>query len=676
MKTLKKWEQDRRIYMWHYKKHARALQSERLTDAITSVRLLTACIRVLRLISMTLLRIDNITKTFAGITVLHNISWHIEAGRKIGLIGANGSGKSTLLHLLSGSMQADSGTIERARHVHLGHLTQTMTVEGERSLYEEVREAFRPLLDMQTDMMALETRMAQNQVTPQELQHYGTLLEEFSLRQGYTIQARVEATLFGLGFHPMDLHKPVPQLSGGQKNMAALARVLLQEPDLLLLDEPSNHLDITATEWLEGTLRTYPGTVVVVSHDRYFLDRTVEEIVELDSHHLQGYVGNYSAYVQAKAVQREQQRKAYDQQQAEIQRQEEFIRRNMAGQKTRQAQSRQKVLARLERVEKPTSNQPQMQLHLTASGRESHEVVVCRKVSKSFGDHTVLRDLSCTIYRGDKVGLVGPNGAGKTTFLRLLMDRDTPDHGVIRRGRNVLVAYYDQELQGLQPQRTVLDEVWAIEPWKTAGEMRSYLARFLFRGEEVQQTIDTLSGGEKSRVALAKLMLSTANFLVLDEPTNHLDIPAREVLEEALVAYPGTLLLVSHDRYFLDRVITRLLYMRHGTCEEYTGNYSAYQAHLAAQASMPTPPQTRDRSQPRDTAQRPRPARRRKLRVIEQEVSRAEAELAALQAAIAQQASADWQRLAELTTQQGHVAARLESLMQEWEEAMTTKEET
>jgi ATP-binding cassette subfamily F protein 3 len=257
------------------------------------------------------------------------------------------------------------------------------------------------------------------------------------------------------------------------------------------------------------------------------------------------------------------------------------------------------------------------------------------------------------------------------------MHLDTPDHGLIRLGRNVQVAYYDQELQGLQPQHSILDEVWDIEPWKTAGEMRSYLARFLFRGDEVLQTIDTLSGGEKSRVALAKLMLSPANFLVLDEPTNHLDIPAREALEETLMAYPGTLLLVSHDRYFLDRVITRLLYMRHGTCEEYPGNYSAYQAHLAAQAAIPpSPPQGRERSQPRNTAPRQKPMRRRKLRVIEQEVSQAEAELAALQVAIAQHASADWQQLAALTTQQGNVAARLEGLMQEWEEAMTTKEES
>jgi ATP-binding cassette subfamily F protein 3 len=467
----------------------------------------------------------------------------------------------------------------------------------------------------------------------------------------------------------------VQQLSGGQKNMAALARVLLQEPDLLLLDEPSNHLDIMATEWLEGVLRAYPGTVVVVSHDRYFLDRTVEEIVELAQHRLQHYTGNYSAYVTARTARLEQQRKAYAQQQAEIRRQEEFIRRHIAGQNTRQAQSRRKALVRLERLEKPLTDQRQMSLHLATAGRESHEVVICRKVWKSFDNQTVLHDLSCTIYRGDKVGLMGPNGAGKSTLLRLLLGQDTPDQGTARLGRNVAVAYYDQELHGLNPQHTVLDEVWQVEPWQTAGAMRSYLGRFLFSGEDVLRPIAHLSGGEKSRVALAKLMLSTANLLVLDEPTNHLDIPAREALEEALSAYPGTLLVVSHDRYFLDRIITHLLYLRNGTCEAYPGNYSAYQAHLATAASLPVPPQPKSHPQPRDPMPRPRAARRRKLGTIEQDISQVEAELAALQAAIeTQQHSAEWQRLVELTTQQGTVAARLDSLMQEWEDAMAAKE--
>jgi ATP-binding cassette subfamily F protein 3 len=627
---------------------------------------------------MTLLRLEHICKAYAGVPVLHDISWQIEAGGKIGLIGANGSGKSTLLSLLAGSILPDTGTVERSRQLRLGYLTQHMVVEGERTLYDEVREAFRALLDMQTAMTVLESRMAQNQATEQDLQRYGVMLEEFQARQGYAIQARVEATLFGLGFRPTDLAKTVQQLSGGQKNMAALARVLLQEPDLLLLDEPSNHLDITATEWLEGVLRDYPGTVVVVSHDRYFLDRTVQEIVELEAHGIQHYTGNYSAYVTAKATRLEQQRKAYEQQQAEVARQEEFIRRNLAGQKTRQAQSRRKALERLERLDQPQAGSRRMALDLATAGRESHEVVVCRKLSKAFGSHTVLRDLSCTIYRGDKVGLMGPNGAGKSTFLRLLMAQDTPDQGLLRLGRNVTMAYYDQELRDLHPERTVLDEVWQLAPLKTVGEIRSYLARFLFRGEEVHQTIDQLSGGEKSRVSLAKLMLSPANLLVLDEPTNHLDIPAREVLEEALLAYSGTLLLVSHDRYFVDRIVTRLLYLRHGTCDAYPGNYSAYQAHLALEETQPAATQVTAKrpTLPPTSGPRPRPARRRKLSVIEQEIGQVEATLATLQTALANpQQSTDWQQLMDLTTQQGTAAARLEHLMQEWEEAMAAREE-
>jgi ATP-binding cassette subfamily F protein 3 len=529
---------------------------------------------------------------------------------------------------------------------------------------------------MQAEMTTLEVHLATPEASDADLQRYGVLMDTFNARQGYAIPARIEATLFGLGFTPTDLQTPVQHLSGGQKNMGALARVLLQAPDLLLLDEPSNHLDIVATEWLEGLLRTYPGTVVAISHDRYFLDRTVTEIVELEFHTLRHYPGNYSAYMTAKTERLEQQRKAYEQQQAEVRRQEDFIRRNMAGQKTKQAQSRQKALERLERVEQPTADNRRMRLQFTATQRESHEVLICRQVHKAYGERQVLRGLSCTIYRGDKVGLMGPNGAGKSTFLRLLMGRDTPDDGTLRLGRQVTVAYYDQELRDLEPNRSVLDDVWQLTPGKTMGEMRSYLSRFLFSGADVFQTIDSLSGGQKSRVALAKLMLSQANLLVLDEPTNHLDIPAREALESALADYDGTLLVVSHDRYFLDRIITRLLYLRDGTCLTYPGNYSAYQAHQAAQA------QSQDAvvSKPSQKASLSAPARRRTTRrrtpgSIERDISKVEAEIAKLQTEIeAQQAHNDWQQLATLTAQQGEAMTRLERLMEEWEDSMVSDE--
>ena len=621
---------------------------------------------------MTLLRIENLTKTFAGVPVLQGISWQIEAGRKIGLIGANGSGKSTLLSIMSGVLGADQGIVERARGISLGYLTQEMTIVGERSLFEEVLEAFRPLLDMQAEMALLEQRLTQPDASDADLQRYGIMLEEFTARQGYTMSARVEATLFGLGFGAEALHTPVRHLSGGQKNMAALARVLLQEPDLLLLDEPSNHLDIVATEWLEGVIREYRGSVVVISHDRYFLDRTVTEIVELDHCHLAHYGGNYSAYVAAKATRFEQQQKAYEQQQAEIRRQQEFIRRNIAGQKTRQAQSRQKALERLERVERPDADRRRMHLHFVANQRENHEVVVGRKVWKSFGERAVLRGLSCTVYRGDKVGLMGPNGAGKSTLVRLLMGQETPESGTLRLGQNVVVAYYDQEMHGLDPQCTVLDEVWQMEPLWTMEAIRGYLGRFLFTNDEVLQHVGQLSGGEKSRVALAKLMLSKANFLILDEPTNHLDIPGREALETALADYPGTLLLVSHDRYFLDRVVTRLLYLRDGVCDEYPGNYSAYQTHLATRQQPVAVSAVPVVKKPVTTAvPRLRPERLRKVTVIEHEISQVEAALAALQQSIeAVQQDADWQQLVELTTQQGALTVRLDRLMSEWEDSM------
>jgi len=633
---------------------------------------------------MTLLHAEHISKAFAGIPVLHDVSLELEAHHKVGLIGANGSGKSTLLQILSGDLPPDSGTVERTRRLAIGYLTQEMALEGERTLYEEVREAFRPLLEMQAEMAELEARLGQPESSSADLRRYGALLETFQAREGYAIQARVEATLFGLGFGTEDLQKPAAQLSGGQKNMAALARVLLEAPDLLLLDEPSNHLDIVATEWLEGFIRDYQGAVVVISHDRYFLDRTVEQIVEIERHRLTPYAGNYSAYVKVKAERLEQQRKAYEQQQAEIRRQEDFIRRNMAGQKTKQAQSRQKALDRLERVAQPTADARPMGLQFETNQRESHEVIVCRKVHKSYGSHRVLRGVDFTVYRGEKVGLMGPNGAGKSTLLRLLMQRETADEGTLRLGRNTTAVYYDQEMADLNPNATVLDEVWQIEPLKAVGDMRSYLARFLFSGDEIYNTIGHLSGGEKSRVALAKLMLSPANLLILDEPTNHLDIPAREALERALAGYPGAVLIVSHDRYFLDRIVSRLLYLRDGLCAAYPGNYTDYQAHLAArQAESLHAPAAKslakvqgDEKPDRNTFKAPRPPRRRKPEVIEREIGEVEAKIEALQGTLdTEQQNADWQRLAELTSQQGALATRLEELMHEWEESMVAAEE-
>ena len=617
------------------------------------------------------MRISNITKTFAGVPVLQDVSWQIEAGRKIGLVGANGSGKSTLLNLLSGAMSADRGGIETARQVRLGYLTQEMAAEGDRTLYDEVREAFRPLLDVQAEMTRLETRMAQQQASDADMQRYGALMEEFSARQGYAIHARVEATLSGLGFRPEALQTPVRHLSGGQKNIAALARVLLQGPDLLLLDEPSNHLDVQATEWLEGVLRDYAGAVVVVSHDRYFLDRAVDEIVELEQQTLQRYSGNYSAYVTAKALRREQQRKAYEQQQAEIEHHEEFIRRNMAGQNTRQAQSRQKMLARIERLDKPGGDGRRMSVQFTANRRENHEVLVCRNLQKRYGDRQVLRRLSFTVFRGEKVGLTGPNGAGKSTLLRLLMGQEAPDAGTLRAGSNIAVAYYDQELGSLQARNTVLDEVWQMAPDWTQGEMRSHLGRFLFSGDDVLQTIGSLSGGQKSRVALAKLMLTKANLLVLDEPTNHLDIPACEMLEQALADYPGTLLIVSHDRYFLDRVIDRLLILHDGTCTSHAGNYSDYQAAVTAPAPAAPVAKARKKAPP----PRRRGGQRRTPNAIEREIAQVEAKIAALQAELdARHDPSDWQQLADISRQQGDASERLQQLLEEWETSMAIEE--
>ena len=411
---------------------------------------------------------------------------------------------------------------------------------------------------------------------------------------------------------------------------------------------------------------------MVVSHDRYFLDRAVDEIVELEQGRLQRYPGNYSAYVTAKALRREQQTKAYEQQQAEIERHEEFIRRNIAGQNTRQAQSRQKMLARMERVDRPAGQGRRMNVQFSSDRRENHEVLVCRNLQKRYGEREVLRRLSFTIHRGEKVGLTGPNGAGKSTLLRLLMGQEEPDAGSLGVGSNILVAYYDQELASLQPRNTVLDEVWLMAPDWTQGEMRSHLGRFLFSGDEVLQSVGSLSGGQKSRVALAKLMLTKANLLVLDEPTNHLDIPACEMLEQALADYPGTLLVVSHDRYFLDRVIDRLVILQEGTCTTHAGNYSDYQASRLAPPPAPTA-KPRKKSPP--ASPRRRGARRRTPASIEREIGQVEAEIAALQVEMeTRHDPSDWQQLADISSRKEYASERLQNLLEEWESSMAMEE--
>jgi ATP-binding cassette subfamily F protein 3 len=552
---------------------------------------------------MALVRLGSISKSFAGTPVLTDVSWRIGAGDHVALIGPNGSGKTTLLRIIAGEYEPDAGSISRAPGLRIGTAQQQTLLDA-----NDPTPLWDALLSAAADVTALEERQAEllhaieklsadgeDSEDLQDLLHeYGAVQERFHALGGYSLEARARAVLDGLGFTEADHGRPLAQLSGGQRSRVALARLLLAEPDLLLLDEPTNHLDIDAVEWLEEFVASLPQAVVIVSHDRRFLDQTVREVAALENGRLAVYPGNYTAYRERRAQEIASAEKAYELQSREIARQEEFIRRNIAGQKTKQAQSRRRQLARLERVERPAAEAPVMKLRLDPTQPTSDVVLRVKGLSKAYEDPAqpggrleVLRRLEFAVKRGERVGIVGPNGSGKSTLMRILADVLPPDAGTVTWGSGVRVGFYDQDHQALTPGRSILDCVWEVERLALEEEIRTYLGRFLFRGDEVFRRVESVSGGERGRASLARLLLTRPNVLLLDEPTNHLDIPSRAALEDALQEYPGTILVVSHDRYFLDRVVNVLLVLGHGEPYWVHGSYSTYRAKLASGASQP-----------------------------------------------------------------------------------------
>jgi len=409
------------------------------------------------------------------------------------------------------------------------------------------------------------------------MDRYALLQEKHEAHGGYGYEHRLDSILGGLGFTQADFQLPVRALSGGQKGRAALACLLLEEPDLLLLDEPINHLDLAGTEWLEGFLASeYHGSVVVVSHDRYFLDKVVTKVVELQNHQLEEYRGNYTKYLFLKERKLLVQQRQYIRQQEEIAHDEDFIQRYRAGQRNKEARGREKKLKRMELIEKPQLQTKRLKLDFSTDLRGGDDVLQLRSVSKRYGDKLLFENLSLDVYRGDRLGIIGPNGIGKTTLLRIILGQEQPTSGTVKVGQNLRVGYYDQEHAELNLDNMVLDELWELLPDKTQEEVRSYLGRFLFSGDEVFKLVGDLSGGEQSRVALSKLLLEKGNFLILDEPTNHLDIGSKEVLEEALMEYPATMIIVSHDRYFLDKIVNKILFMEEDKSWVWNGNYTGY----------------------------------------------------------------------------------------------------
>jgi ATP-binding cassette subfamily F protein 3 len=530
---------------------------------------------------LVLLQAAQITKSFGSHKIFTGISLTVQEGEKAGIVGVNGAGKSTLLKILTGSLAPDAGEVTRARNLSLSYLAQDGGLESGRSIWEEMLAVFTPLIEMEKRLREMERQMSaaspgEDSGCRQLLEDYDNLSALFKNRGGFDYETSIRTVMSGLKFADTDFTTPVDTLSGGQKTRLALARCLLGEPDLLILDEPTNYLDMDNLAWLEQYLQAYRGAVLVVSHDRYFLDALVKIIYELTPGGLTRYTGNYSAFVQQKAVQLEQQQKDYNRQQGEIARQEDFVRRNIAAKDTtRRAQSRLKALEKIERLERP-GKERRVALSFNVARPSGLEVLQAGSLGIGYTSLFLARGMDFQINRGERVALVGPNGIGKSTLLKTIAGYIPPLEGRVRLGSHVQTGYYDQEQQGFSGEKQVLHELWDRYPHLDEVDVRSVLGRFLFRGDEVKKQAAALSGGEKSRLALAALMLQKANFLLLDEPTNHLDLPGKEVLEEALEGYPGTILFVSHDRYFINKIATRVLELSTSGVSSTLGNYDYY----------------------------------------------------------------------------------------------------
>ena len=528
-----------------------------------------------------ILSCSNISKAFGTNEVIKHASFHIEDHEKAAIVGINGAGKSTLLKMIIGELASDEGEVVISKGKTLGYLSQHQDLSGDRTVYEEVLEVKRPLMDMEGKIRKLELDMkhATGEELDEMLTVYSRLNHEFELQNGYAYRSEVTGVLKGLGFTEDEFGKPVSALSGGQKTRVALGRLLLTKPDIILLDEPTNHLDMDSIAWLEGYLINYDGSVIIVAHDRYFLNRVVTKIIELDNGILSVYQGNYTEYSSKRAMIREAKMKAYLNQQQEIRHQEEVITKLKSFNREksiRRAESREKMLDKIELLEKPAEVNDEMRIQLEPNVISGNDVLTVKDLKKSFGDNLLFDHIGFEVKRGERVAIIGGNGTGKTTILKILNGILTPDQGEVSLGSKVHIGYYDQEHQVLHMEKTLFDELQDTYPYMNNTQIRNILAAFLFTGDDVYKRIKDLSGGERGRVSLAKLMLSEANFLILDEPTNHLDITSKEILEGALVNYTGTVLYVSHDRYFINKTATRILDLTNQTLVNYIGNYDYY----------------------------------------------------------------------------------------------------
>jgi ATP-binding cassette, subfamily F, member 3 len=535
---------------------------------------------------MILLSLNNITKAYGTDVILKDINFSINENEKIGLVGRNGAGKTTIFKMISQQMLPDSGSIFISKDKKVGYLSQNLNLDENITVFEETLKVFEDLIAIEKRLRELEELISHHSINSESnyneilLKEYGNLQEEFERNNGYGIESFARSILVGLGISNDDFTKKIMYLSGGQKTRVALAKLLLENPDILLLDEPTNHLDLSAIYFLENFLKEYRGTIIIISHDRYFLDIITNRTYELTDGHIEEYNGNYSYFINERQNRYEQRIKDYELQQQEIKRLEEIIERYRSFNREKsikQAESREKALDKIERIDRPTSRDKSARILFDIRIRSGNDVLLIDNISKSYNQNVLFENLSMLIRREERIALIGENGKGKTTIFKIICDIVKPDKGYVKLGKNVKIGYYDQEQKNISNNKIVLDEIWDEYPELTVTEVRNYLAAFLFTGDDVFKNIDTLSGGEKSRLSLLKLMISNSNFLLLDEPTNHLDIMAREALEKAMLEYPGTLLTISHDRYFLNKVIKKIVELVDGNLIEYLGNFEYYQ---------------------------------------------------------------------------------------------------
>ena len=635
-----------------------------------------------------ILSCQGISKSFGEKVILEDASFHIEEREKAALIGNNGAGKTTLLRIIMEEIHADAGQVVLAKDKRIGYLAQYQDVQGHLSVYEELLSTKQYIIDMEERLRAMEVQMknASGEELDRLMNSYTRLTHEFELENGYAYKSELMGVLNGLGFTEEDFTKQVATLSGGQKTRVALGKLLISKPDILLLDEPTNHLDMESIAWLETYLLNYPGAVFIVSHDRYFLDKVVTKVIEIDAGQVRMYAGNYSAYAEKKAQLRDAQYKAYLNQQREIKHQEAVIVKLKSFNREKsikRAESREKMLNKIQRIDKPIEVQSQMRLSLEPRVVSGNDVLTVEDLAKSFPQQKLFSNISFQIKRGERVALIGNNGTGKTTMLKILNGLLDADAGSFSLGAKVQIGYYDQEHHVLHAEKTIFEEISDTYPTLTETQIRNMLAAFLFTGDDVFKVISSLSGGERGRVSLAKLMLSEANFLILDEPTNHLDIASKEILEEALNSYTGTVLYVSHDRYFINQTATRILDLTNQSVVNYIGDYDYYlekkeeltekYAATAQEATEEANEETPSEGKLTWQQQKEEQARKRKqeneLKKVEKRIEELETRDKEIDdTLVLPDVCTNVGRCAELSREKDKIQAELEELYEKWEE--------